>query len=98
MTGETKSSTGKDQIKPKCRIAELEQFKCVPVVGANGYTRVHCTPIPRIFRICPNRPAVEITTLVNVDPHTGEYIITSDTMNTMPRTMAWRDMNMSASD
>jgi hypothetical protein len=29
---------------------------------------------------CPNRPAVEITTLVNVDPHTGEYIITSDTM------------------
>ncbi|CAE6422794.1 unnamed protein product [Rhizoctonia solani] len=80
--------------RPKCRIAELEQFKCTPVVEPGG-TRVYCTPIPRIFRICPNRPAVEITTLVDVDPLTGEWVITADAMNTLPRTTAWRDMSTS---
>ncbi|CAE6338900.1 unnamed protein product [Rhizoctonia solani] len=84
------------ETRPKCRIAELEQFKCTPVIEPNG-TRVHCTPIPRIFRICPNRPAVEITTLVQTDPLSGEWIITSDAMNTLPRTTAWRDMSASSS-
>ncbi|KDN40179.1 hypothetical protein RSAG8_08242, partial [Rhizoctonia solani AG-8 WAC10335] len=41
---------------------------------------------------CPNRPAVEITTLVRVDPLTGEWVITADAM-----TMAWRDMSASSS-
>ncbi|KAG8781479.1 hypothetical protein FRC12_021857, partial [Ceratobasidium sp. 428] len=63
---------------PKCRIAELEQFKCSPVVNIDGQTRMHCMPVLRIFRICPNRPAVEITTLVNLDLSTGELEITPE--------------------
>ncbi|ELU45152.1 hypothetical protein AG1IA_00821 [Rhizoctonia solani AG-1 IA] len=56
-TTENSGSTVKDQIRPKCRIAELEQFKCTPVVGPNGFTRVHCTPIPRIFRMSLSKSA-----------------------------------------
>ncbi|KAF8601586.1 hypothetical protein BDV93DRAFT_524763 [Ceratobasidium sp. AG-I] len=90
------NETAQDRPTPtKCRIAEIEQFKCAPVVDLDGHTRMHCIPVPRIFRICPGRPAVEITTLVNVNLETGDVEITPETMNTMPKTSAWRDFSAS---
>ncbi|WFC97822.1 hypothetical protein MYAM1_000542 [Malassezia yamatoensis] len=42
-----------------CKLAELTQFHCQLLQN-----RIVCQPVERIFRICPGRPAVEVTHLV----------------------------------
>ncbi|EFI26782.1 hypothetical protein CC1G_15705 [Coprinopsis cinerea okayama7 len=37
-----------------------------------GKPRLQCYQIPRIFRICPNKPAVEVTRFTDIHPRTGE--------------------------
>ncbi|KNZ76937.1 hypothetical protein J132_10884 [Termitomyces sp. J132] len=49
-----------------CRIAEIVQFSCRQHHKGND-----CYPIPRFFRICPGRPAVEITKFVDFNEATG---------------------------
>ncbi|KAK7018972.1 hypothetical protein R3P38DRAFT_2979822 [Favolaschia claudopus] len=54
-----------------CKIAEIMQYSCVPKRGTDGRPTIHCVPIPRLFRICPDRPAVEVTRVLNIDDTTG---------------------------
>ncbi|KIM85816.1 hypothetical protein PILCRDRAFT_5449 [Piloderma croceum F 1598] len=74
----------------KCRIAEIVQYTCDSEKLSNG--QIHCFPIPRIFRICPGRPAVEITKLVNIDEKTGEIKIPVIANETLPKAKPWRDV------
>ncbi|OBZ78297.1 hypothetical protein A0H81_02441 [Grifola frondosa] len=56
----------------KCRLAEIVQYSCDAEVTSEGQPQLRCWPIPRIFRICPGRPAVELTRFVDVDAQTGK--------------------------
>ncbi|EJD05572.1 uncharacterized protein FOMMEDRAFT_79508 [Fomitiporia mediterranea MF3/22] len=63
----------------KCQIQEILQYTCEMEPRNHGHTpQIHCYPIPRIFRVCPNRPAVEITRSVFIDPSTGEVVLPSN--------------------
>ncbi|KAF9446572.1 hypothetical protein P691DRAFT_708264 [Macrolepiota fuliginosa MF-IS2] len=64
--------------RAQCRIAEILQYSCNVEKDANGQPQVHCFPIPRIFKLCRGLPAVEITTLVDIDLATGEVVIPPD--------------------
>ncbi|KAH6909511.1 hypothetical protein BKA70DRAFT_1102380 [Coprinopsis sp. MPI-PUGE-AT-0042] len=55
-----------------CRLAEVLQYMCDLEQSSSGQPRVVCSPIPRIFKLCPNQPAVEVTRVVHVDPKSGE--------------------------
>jgi len=77
----------------KCRIAEFVQYRCDVEKGAYGQPQFHCWPVPRIFRICPGRPAVEITRFVDVDMHTGEISIPPESSQALPKGKAWRDVH-----
>ncbi|KAG1839741.1 hypothetical protein DFJ58DRAFT_811595 [Suillus subalutaceus] len=58
--------------RKKCRLMEIVQYTCEPEELPSGEVRPRCFPIPRIFRICPDRPAVELTKLIKIDLKTGE--------------------------
>ncbi|KAJ7232956.1 hypothetical protein B0H12DRAFT_1028770 [Mycena haematopus] len=73
-----------------CRIAEITQYTCVPKY--EGGLVVHCVPIPRLFRICPNRPAVEVTRVLNVDLSTGDVEIPRALEQKLPKGKAWADV------
>jgi len=83
--------SGSPEVK-KCRIAELVQYTCELEKLENGRSQVHCFPIPRIFRICSGRPAVEITKLVSIDEKTGEIEIPATASETLPKAKPWRDV------
>ncbi|KAJ8590382.1 hypothetical protein M405DRAFT_736951 [Rhizopogon salebrosus TDB-379] len=51
------------------------QYTCEPEELPSGEVRPRCFPLPRIFRICPDRPAVEITKFLKIDLKTGEIEI-----------------------
>ncbi|GLB39282.1 putative mitochondrial export protein Som1 [Lyophyllum shimeji] len=73
----------------KCRISEILQYTCD--VDTSGPTpEVQCFPIPRIFRICPGRPTVEITKLVNVNMITGEVEVPADACDVPVQGKPWR--------
>ncbi|EPQ53445.1 hypothetical protein GLOTRDRAFT_78441 [Gloeophyllum trabeum ATCC 11539] len=76
----------------KCRLAELVQYTCNIDTIDEGVPRLHCYPILRIFRMCPNRPAVEITKLVNFDPATGKVEIPPEASQVLPKGKPWRDV------
>ena len=42
-------------VRSKCRLAEIVQYKCDLDVGQEGEPQVHCWPVPRIFRMCVSR-------------------------------------------
>ena len=48
--------------RPGCTLAELTQFHC-----QLQQRRILCYPVERVFRMCPRRPAVEVTHLVDYD-------------------------------
>ncbi|KAI0937526.1 hypothetical protein AcW1_001617 [Taiwanofungus camphoratus] len=76
----------------KCRLAEIVQYKCEAEVTSAGEPQFHCWPIPRIFRICPGRPAVEMTRFVDVDMNTGEISVPPESSQTLPKGKPWRDV------
>ncbi|KAJ7871349.1 hypothetical protein B0H13DRAFT_2060633 [Mycena leptocephala] len=76
----------------KCRIAEITQFSCEPKKNQWGRPEVHCVPIPRLFRICPDRPAVEVTRVLNVDLTTGHVKVPQTLGEKLPSGKAWRDV------
>ncbi|KZT22725.1 hypothetical protein NEOLEDRAFT_1137499 [Neolentinus lepideus HHB14362 ss-1] len=82
----------------KCRIAELMQYTCSQERTAHGESRLHCYPILRIFRMCPNRPAVEITKLVNFDSVTGKVEIPAEASQILPKGKPWRDVTRYKND
>ncbi|EPS97974.1 hypothetical protein FOMPIDRAFT_1127382 [Fomitopsis schrenkii] len=76
----------------KCRLAEIVQYKCDLDVGEQGEPQVHCWPVPRIFRICAGRPAVELTRFVHMDLNTGEVTLPPETSQQLPKGKPWRDV------
>ncbi|RDB16072.1 hypothetical protein Hypma_003438 [Hypsizygus marmoreus] len=73
----------------KCRIAEIVQYTC-DVETSGTKPEVQCFPIPRIFRICPGRPTIEITKLVNVDLATGEVEVPPDSRDIPVEGKSWK--------
>ncbi|KAH9835142.1 uncharacterized protein C8Q71DRAFT_710295 [Rhodofomes roseus] len=90
MASTTSSDT--KAVSSKCRLAEIVQYKCDIEVGKRSEPQVHCWPVPRIFRICPGRPAVELTRFVEMDMSTGEISLPSDASQQLPKGKPWRDI------
>ncbi|KAA1473057.1 hypothetical protein DENSPDRAFT_779499 [Dentipellis sp. KUC8613] len=76
----------------KCQLVELLHYSCELRQEADGSRQFHCFPIPRILRICPGRPAVEITRFVNIDMTTGEVEIPPEASQVLPKGKVWRDV------
>ncbi|KAI0032595.1 hypothetical protein K488DRAFT_36265, partial [Vararia minispora EC-137] len=83
---------GTRSLSPKCRVFEILQYTCPPGEDEQGRPRFNCYPVPRIFRICEGRGAVEITRVVNLDTGSGEVDIPNDAENRLPRAKAWTDV------
>ncbi|KAJ7770614.1 hypothetical protein B0H16DRAFT_1516076 [Mycena metata] len=79
-----------DDPDAKCRIAEIAQYSCVPKKNRFGQSVIDCVPIPRLFRICPNRPAVEVTRVLNIDLATGYVEMPKALGENLPNGKAWR--------
>ncbi|GBE87532.1 hypothetical protein BKA93DRAFT_824488 [Sparassis latifolia] len=75
-----------------CRLAELVQYKCELEVSNVGVSQYHCWPIMRIFRICPGRPAVELTRFAEVNADTGEISAPPESSAKLPKGKPWRDI------
>ncbi|EGO03535.1 hypothetical protein SERLA73DRAFT_119233 [Serpula lacrymans var. lacrymans S7.3] len=75
----------------KCRIAEMIQYTC-ELEETDGGMRPHCYPLLRIFRMCPDRPACEITKFTNINTNTGEVEIPGETSELLPKAKPWRDV------
>ncbi|CAL1709059.1 unnamed protein product [Somion occarium] len=75
----------------KCRLAEIIQYSCDEEIVRGNYT-YHCWPIVRIFRLCPGRPAVELTRFVNVESSTGAIEVPSTSSEMLPKGKPWRDV------
>ncbi|KAI0070761.1 hypothetical protein K474DRAFT_1607774 [Panus rudis PR-1116 ss-1] len=80
----------------ECRIAEILQYSCDEEEVTSGTPRFHCWPLIRIFRICPGRPAVELTRLVNVNSSTGAIELPSPSSQQLPKGKPWRDIKRKA--
>ncbi|KAJ7076120.1 hypothetical protein B0H15DRAFT_865007 [Mycena belliarum] len=81
-----------DNVDSKCRIAEITQHSCVPKKNRFGHPVVHCIPIPRLFRMCPDQPAVEVTRVVEIDLATGSVEMPKALGQMIPQGKAWRDV------
>ncbi|KAL4247476.1 hypothetical protein ABKN59_007945 [Abortiporus biennis] len=82
---------GTENSSEKCRLAEILQYSCDVEISGTG-PQYHCWPIPRIFRICPGRPAVEVTRYVHVNGDTGEVIVPATLNQQLPKAKQWRDV------
>ncbi|KAL4071265.1 hypothetical protein V8B97DRAFT_1962188 [Scleroderma yunnanense] len=79
--------------KPKkCHILEIVQYSCETEENQRGQVVPHCFPIPRLFKLCPGRPAVEITTMSKIS-ETGEIEIPSDNTE-LPRGKPWHEVHV----
>ncbi|PCH44964.1 hypothetical protein WOLCODRAFT_77530 [Wolfiporia cocos MD-104 SS10] len=90
MSGRSQEDSQAQQAK--CRLAEIVQYRCDAEQTQRGEPQFHCWPIPRIFRICPGRPAVEMTRFIDVDMSTGEISIPPESSQTLPKGKPWRDV------
>ncbi|KAG1738134.1 uncharacterized protein EDB91DRAFT_466132 [Suillus paluster] len=83
-----------DQVmeRKKCHLLEIVQYTCEPEELPSGEVRPRCFPLPRIFRICPDRPAVEITKLLKIDLKTGEIEMPHESSDLLPKGKHWRDI------
>ncbi|KAJ7484648.1 hypothetical protein FB451DRAFT_1233046 [Mycena latifolia] len=90
MAGERASDTS--DVDSKCRIAEITQHSCLPKKNRLGHPVVHCVPIPRLFRICPDKPAVEVTRVLEIDLATGSVEMPKALEKMLPCGKAWRDV------
>jgi len=94
--GDTHSTSAAS--RQKCQILEILQYTCdikkkakAADPASNARAELRCFPVPRIFRMCPNRPAIEITRYVSIDPATGEVILPPDTNAILPKGKPWWD-------
>lgn len=77
-----------------CRFAEIVQYCCRVEKNSSGAPEAHCSPIPRIFKLCHGLAAVEITKLVGTDLTTGEVVIPSDASSEKLVVKAtWKDVS-----
>ncbi|PAV19066.1 hypothetical protein PNOK_0591000 [Pyrrhoderma noxium] len=61
--------------KEPCQIIEILQHICSLENKRGTAPEIHCFPVPRIFRLCPNQPGVEITRTVTVDSSTQDILL-----------------------
>ncbi|EKM75802.1 hypothetical protein AGABI1DRAFT_116134 [Agaricus bisporus var. burnettii JB137-S8] len=81
-------------MEPGCRLGEIVQFVCNLEQDAGGQPQIHCFPLPRIFKLCPGSPAVEITKLVDIDLATGEVVVPPDASSQKLVVKAtWKDVH-----
>ncbi|KAF8589163.1 hypothetical protein K439DRAFT_1333434 [Ramaria rubella] len=75
----------------RCRLYEIEQFICEIENKQNNTVR--CYPLPRVFHMCPGRPVVEVTALVEINSETGEMSIPElyFTSQILPQGKVWKD-------
>ncbi|KAN0062206.1 hypothetical protein ACQY0O_005387 [Thecaphora frezii] len=78
--------TAKTTSRPKCQLKELVQFHC-----RLRPDRVVCHPVDRFFRICANRPAVEVTHLVEFDKD-GNPFLPDEFEEAMPPSQHWHGL------
>ncbi|KAH7924704.1 hypothetical protein BV22DRAFT_490915 [Leucogyrophana mollusca] len=88
----TDSHSGPPSPLKRCRLLEIVQHTCELEELPTGEVRPRCFPIPRIFRICPGRPAVEVTKLLRIDLKTGEVEIPDESSQVLPKGKPWRDI------
>ncbi|GJJ10381.1 hypothetical protein Clacol_004607 [Clathrus columnatus] len=74
--------------KDGCRLYEIEQFIC----DYKENEPAKCYPLPRIFYECPNRPVIEVTSLVSIDPATGELDVPDNLNNLLPEGKQWTEI------
>ncbi|KAF8804731.1 hypothetical protein BYT27DRAFT_7194337 [Phlegmacium glaucopus] len=75
--------------KPKCRIAEILQYTCEQKDDSGSF---QCFPIPRIFMLCPEQPAIEITKLVDIDMLTGEVNLPANLSQKSVQGRPWKEI------
>lgn len=76
----------------KCRILEIVQYSCGTETNQRGEIVPHCFPIPRLFKLCPGRPAVEVTTISNIS-EAGEVEVPDDNAE-LPRGKLWQEVRV----
>ncbi|TEB23603.1 hypothetical protein FA13DRAFT_1639690, partial [Coprinellus micaceus] len=65
-----------------CRLAEILQYMCsLESDKRSGKRQLVCTQVPRIFQLCPGRPAVEVTRVANIDLNTGEVGVSAENVS-----------------
>ncbi|CAO1628780.1 unnamed protein product [Sympodiomycopsis kandeliae] len=70
----TTNSPPSPSIKPPkevCPLGEIIQYECE--LGNKKGTKILCSPISRIYRLCAGRPAVEVTHHVKFDEQGRAY-------------------------
>ncbi|KAF9530049.1 hypothetical protein CPB83DRAFT_741216, partial [Crepidotus variabilis] len=77
-----------------CRITEIIQHTCEVRTDLSGQPSIQCFPIARIFKLCPNLPALEITRFVKLDKETGEVEIPPNLSPTSVQARSWRDVTL----
>ncbi|KAL1918846.1 uncharacterized protein VTP21DRAFT_2868 [Calcarisporiella thermophila] len=62
----------KQHVKEECRLAEIVQYQCKLVPN-----KIVCSPFPRLFRICPGKPTIEVTHAYSSlgEPHAKSQIV-----------------------
>ncbi|TDL24561.1 hypothetical protein BD410DRAFT_767062 [Rickenella mellea] len=95
MAVDGEADTDRSKTPDKCQIYEILQWSCDPakeIESQSDPNTVQCYPLPRIFRICPGRPAIEITRFVNIDPQSGQAEIPPENINILPKAKPWWDI------
>ncbi|KAF8341872.1 hypothetical protein F5887DRAFT_975372 [Amanita rubescens] len=79
-----------DRNQSRCRIAEIVQYMC-DVEQTGSSSEMVCLPIPRLFRLCPGEPALEVTTITNINAETGEVELpTNSNIRSKINGMEWK--------
>ncbi|KIM34262.1 hypothetical protein M408DRAFT_19193 [Serendipita vermifera MAFF 305830] len=74
MPDQQKSVNTKDE---GCKLEQLTMFDCdKETLEKKGI--IKCYPIPRVFRVCKNRPAVEVTSLLQYKDSSGDPVLPAD--------------------
>jgi len=110
MSSNAKTDSRKENdIKSEgCEILEIVQFMCNfpgdkepdrptrSMPSSNAH--MQCVPYPRVFRICPNRPATEITRYIDIDTETGEIDLRASSRQPLPKGKPWWDVQRHVQD
>ncbi|PFH50501.1 hypothetical protein AMATHDRAFT_144894, partial [Amanita thiersii Skay4041] len=81
-----------DRRRERCRIAEIVQYVC-NMEGGTPTSEVVCFPVPRLFRLCPGQPAVEVTTLADINMATGEVEFSTESKQYRIKGKSWQQIN-----
>jgi len=74
-----------------CVLQELTMFECDRELAEKAGI-IKCYPIPRVFRVCPERPAIEVTSLAKFDEDTGKASLPEDHLDNLPQGRSWKEI------